>query len=126
MENRDESVPWREDFTILKSGEEISALYYDGENVWVGCNDGVYVYNADTREEIKYYGGLNLIYSAGITKSSDGTVWIGHEDGLTGLQENGDGDRLEFSYPDIPKGRVNTVEWEGKRLRVGTYHSAAS
>ena len=48
VENRDENVPWREDFTILKSGEEISALYYDGENVWVGCNDGVYVYNADT------------------------------------------------------------------------------
>ena len=113
-------------FTILRSGEEISALYYDGENVWVGCNDGVYVYNADTREEIKYYGGLNLIYSAGITKSSDGTVWIGQEDGLTGIQENGDGDRLEFSYPDIPKGRVNTVEWDGERLWIGTYHGAAS
>lgn len=40
--------------------------------------------------------------------------------------ENGDGDRLEFSYPDIPKGRVNTVEWDGERLWVGTYHGAAS
>ena len=126
VEKQDENVPWKEDFTILRSGEEISALYYDGENVWVGCNDGVYVYNADTREEIKYYGGLNLIYSAGITKSSDGTVWIGQEDGLTGIQENGDGDRLEFSYPDIPKGRVNTVEWDGERLWIGTYHGAAS
>lgn len=45
---------------------------------------------------------------------------------MTGLQENGDGDRLEFSYPDIPKGRVNTVEWDGERLWVGTYHGAAS
>ena len=37
VEKQDENVPWKEDFTILRSGEEISALYYDGENVWVGC-----------------------------------------------------------------------------------------
>ena len=36
VEKQDENVPWKEDFTILRSGEEISALYYDGENVWVG------------------------------------------------------------------------------------------
>ena len=35
VEKQDENVPWKEDFTILRSGEEISALYYDGENVWV-------------------------------------------------------------------------------------------
>lgn len=53
VENRDENVPWREDFTILKSGEEISALYYDGEKCMGRCNDGVYVYNAGYKRRNK-------------------------------------------------------------------------
>ena len=84
-ENKEKTSPQKEDFVVLKEGKEISAIYYDGTNVWIGGNDGVTVYNADTMEEVRYLEEFKLIYSAEITQTPDGTVWIGHEDGLTGI-----------------------------------------
>lgn len=124
-ENKEKTSPQKEDFVVLKEGKEISAIYYDGTNVWIGGNDGVTVCNADTMEEVRYLEEFKLIYSAEITQTPDGTVWIGHEDGLTGIQDIAGEKRVDFHYPDIPKGRINTVEWDGERLWVGTYNGGA-
>ena len=116
----------KEDFLILKDEKEISSLLYDGIYVWVGGIDGVTIYNVETKEEVKKIEGLMLLYSAEMTKTPDGMIWIGHEDGLTGIMHNSLENRIDFKYPDIPKGRVNTVEWDGEKLWIGTYNGAAS
>ncbi|HFI0618230.1 TPA: hypothetical protein ACGOZH_001861 [Streptococcus suis] len=113
----------KEDFTILEKDAEISALFYDGQNVWVGTNEGVMVYNPDILEVIKTIDDLKLVYSAGITSSADGSIWIGHEKGLT--QIDSAGQRTDYQYPDIAKGRVNTVLCDGEKIWCGTYNGAA-
>lgn len=64
-----------------------------------------------------------MVYSAGMIMTPDGSMWIGHEDGLTRIDEYGN--RSEYRAPDIPKGRVNTVEWDREAVWIGTYSGAA-
>lgn len=113
----------KQNFTILEKDAEISALFYDGQDVWVGTNEGVIVYDAETLEVVNTIGDLQLVYSAGITSSADGSIWIGHEKGLT--QIDSAGQRTDYQYPDVPKGRVNTVLYDGERIWCGTYNGAA-
>ncbi len=111
------------DFSVMLEGKEISALYCDGSRMWVGCNEGVLVYDAETKTVVDSIDDLEIIYTSGIEQTPDGTVWVGHEEGLTGICS--DGSRIEFAYPDIPKGRINTVEWDQTQLWCGSYHGAA-
>ena len=117
----------KENFLVLREGKEVSALYFDGINVWVGGNDGVIVYDEKTLEEVRRIADLKLVYSTGMEQTPDGMMWIGHEDGVTGfaIVDGKEKNRIDFSYPDIPKGRVNTIEWDGKKLWIGTYDGAA-
>lgn len=110
-------------FKILRENEEISALYYDGEYVWVGSKEGVFLYDPDTLEIKNEIKGIEMVYAAGIERTPDGSMWIGHEDGLTRIGT--DGERQDFAKPQIPKGRVNTVRWDGESLWMGTYNGAA-
>lgn len=116
----------KEDFLVLKEDKEISAVYYDGEYMWVGGIDGITIYDAQTREELGYISDFKLVYSAEMVQTPDDIIWIGHEDGLTGIRKDDWSSRIHFGYPDIPKGRVNTVEWDGERLWLGTYNGGAS
>lgn len=111
------------DFSVMLEGKEISALYYDGSRMWVGCNEGILVYDAETKTVVDSIDDLEIIYTSGIEQTPDGTVWVGHEEGLTGIGP--DGTRIEFAYPDIPKGRINTVEWDQTQLWCGSYQGAA-
>lgn len=111
------------EFSVMLEGREISALYFDGTYMWVGCNDGLLIYDGDTQELIKTIDELEVLYTSGIEQTPDGTVWIGHEEGMTGI--GADGERMDFSYPDLPKGRINTVEWDGRQLWCGSYSGAA-
>lgn len=120
---KNESTSVREDFKILEKDTEISALFFDGNNVWVGTNNGVMIYDPDTLEVVESITDLELVYSAGITSSTDGSIWIGHEKGLTQISSTGQ--RTEYQYPDIAKGRVNTVLFDGEKLWCGTYNGAA-
>lgn len=110
-------------FKILYENKEISALCVKDEKIWVGMNDGVSILDADSLEEYYYIDGIRLVYSAGMAMSKDGIMWIGHEDGVTGIDENGS--RIDFGWPNIPKGRVNTVEYDGEKVWIGTYNGAA-
>lgn len=110
-------------FQVLQQGEEISAVCFDKERVWVGGNDGIRLYDPVTRKVVQTVDGVEMIYSAGMLQTPDGSMWIGHEDGLTRIDEFGS--RSEYRAPDIPKGRVNTVEWDQEAVWIGTYSGAA-
>lgn len=119
-EKRIEPIP---EFSVMLEGKEISALYYDTDHMWVGCNDGIYLFDHLTMEILQVVDDLQLVYTSAMVQTPDGTVWVGHEHGLTGF--TAEGERVEFRYPEIPKGRVNAVEWDGENLWCGTYHGAA-
>lgn len=120
IEKKSESDVKKQDFIILEKDSEISALYFDGRKMWVGTNTGVKVYAPDTLSVEKTVDDLKLVYSAGITGSLDGSIWIGHEKGLSQIRP--EGERIDYQYPDIAKGRVNTVLYDGKRIWCGTYN----
>ncbi len=119
----DTSEQIRDDIIILEPDREISALYERDGRVYVGTDKGVGIYDEDTLQCVSRIGDLNLIYSAGITGTPDGCIFIGHEKGLTCIYP--DGSREEFSHPDIPDGRVNTVCFDGENIWCGTYDGAA-
>lgn len=110
-------------FVVLEENAEVSVLYVDGQNVYVGTDSGLHIYREDTLALEESIDDLSLIYSAAIVKTSDGGIWVGHEKGLTYL--NALGKRRDYVYPNIPQGRVNTVAADKNTLWCGTYNGAA-
>lgn len=113
----------RENFMVIEADNEISALYSRAGKVYVGTNNGVGVYDANTLRCLYRIEDISLIYSAEITGDDEGNIYIGHEQGLMCI---GEGElRKEYGVPDIPKGRVNTVCIVGDGIWCGTYNGAA-
>ena len=98
---------------VFLSGQEISALYPDDSCLWVGGKDGVKRVDYNTGEVMGYVlDDVKLIYAAGIIRSSDGSMWIGHNDGVTVLYT--DGIRKDFKDGEMTGGRTNTLSEIGK------------
>jgi sll0241 protein len=110
-------------FQILEDKSEISALYSDGRHVYVGTNEGLKVYDPITKTIVSEIKSIKMIYTASIVGDGEGGVWIGHEEGLTHLQSNGS--KVSFQYPQVPKGRVNTIALKNHEIYCGTYNGAA-
>lgn len=121
-ENGSESGQLQE-IRILEPEEEISALYTDGDQVYVGTNRGIHVYDAKTCEMRWQIDGIRMIYTASIIGDGAGGVWIGHEDGLTHLDATGKQEL--FAAPKLPEGRVNAIAEKDGKLYCGTYNGAA-
>lgn len=114
-----------EALTVLMAGTEISALYDDGEKVWAGTGEGLFIIDRDTGETIKKLEpDIHMIFSAMITRTDDGLVWVGHEDGLSAFDQEYN-EVYRIGFPEIPKGRVNTLLAEGESLWAGTQNGAA-
>lgn len=97
--------------SIFFPESEISALLYDGNHIWVGGRDGVYLMEPQSGEIVKEIAkDIHMTYTAGICQLDDGSVWIGHENGLTVFSDE---HRIDFASPQIPSGRVNTVVKDG-------------
>ncbi len=110
-------------FTVFCEGEEVSALFLEDEFIWVGGRDGVKRLNQETGEVIDYVAeDLELIYAAQICSSDDGSVWIGHNSGVTVL--SGEGTRFDYSAPEMSGGRVNTILPIGEQVYVGSMKGA--
>lgn len=109
-----------ENTEVYLDEEEISALLVMEDSLWVGGKDGVKRVDYETGEVIDYVvDDVELIYAASMVVSSkDGSVWIGHNDGVTILLE--DGQRLDYAQPDITGGRVNTILETDSGIYVGT------
>lgn len=113
-----------EGFEIFCEGEEISALYLaeDG-SLWVGGRDGVKCLDVETGEVTGYVADdLELIYAAEICRSAEGSVWIGHNQGVSVLYP--DGVREDHEAPLLTGGRVNAVLCRGQEVLVGTMEGA--
>lgn len=59
-----------------------------------------------------------------IRQTADGTIWAGHNNGLTAFSACGE-KLCSFSEPDIPGGRINSLLPDGEGLWVGTQEGAA-
>ena len=98
-----------ENLQVLFAGEEISALYDDGEKLWVGLKSGLRTIHRETGEPLEVIDeDITLIYASEIGESFDGLVWCGHNDGISAYTKSGE-KVLTFSAPQIPRGRVNAV-----------------
>lgn len=112
-----------EGFEVFCSGEEISALYPAGDSLWVGGRDGVKRLDIRTGEEIDYVAeDLELIYAAEILEGADGSVWVGHNAGVTRFAP--DGERQDYAAPALTGGRVNTLLYTDGRVWAGTMEGA--
>ena len=120
------SAPRRNDaLTVLMPGTEISALYDDGERLWAGTGTGIFILDRDTGDITdKPDADIHMIFSAMITRTEDGLVWAGHEDGLSAF-DNEFHEVYRISYPEIPRGRVNTLLAGDDGLWAGTQNGAA-
>lgn len=113
----------KEKFVILEENSEISALYFDGNKMWVGTNKGVKIYDPQTLQPEKNLDDIEMVYSAEITRSNDECIWIGYEKGLAQIKPSGE--RITYQYPDIASGRVNTVLYDDEKIWCGTYNGAS-
>ena len=94
---------------VLFQGEEISALYDDGQKLWVGLKGGLRTIHRETGEPLEVIDdSITLIYASEIGESFDGLIWCGHNDGVSAYTKSGE-KVLTFSAPQIPEGRVNAV-----------------
>lgn len=111
-------------FEVFCQEEEISALFPAEDSLWVGGRDGVKKLDILTGDVLEYVAeDLELIYAAEIVRTGDGTVWVGHNAGVTGFAP--DGSRQDFGTPDLTGGRVNTLLCAEDRLWVGTMEGAS-
>lgn len=111
------------DFLILEKDAEVSAMYFDGEHVYVGTNDGIHIYDAQSKKMVDTIENISMVYTAGIVGDNEGGIWVGHEGGLTHI--DGTMKQENFEYPQIPEGRVNTVALKDNVVYCGTYNGAA-
>ncbi len=118
-----DTVQERYEFLILEKDTEISALYTDGNWVYVGTDRGIHIYDARSKELMKTIENIRMIYTAGIIGDGAGGIWVGHEEGLLHLDASLG--QESFAYPQIPKGRVNTVAEKDGCIYCGTYNGAA-
>ncbi|MBR4718767.1 MAG: hypothetical protein IKP31_00835 [Lachnospiraceae bacterium] len=125
MITKEAVTPKDEALTVLLPGIEISALYDDGGRLWAGTGEGVFILDRDTGDTVKKLDpDIHMIFSAMITKTDDGLVWVGHEDGLSAFDDVFD-EVYRITSPEIPKGRVNTLLADDGGLWVGTQNGAA-
>ncbi|MBQ1206915.1 MAG: hypothetical protein IIX65_00140 [Lachnospiraceae bacterium] len=118
-ERKENAIDPLDGFRVFLEGEEISALYLAEDSLWVGGRDGVKRLDPETGQVIDYVAeDLELIYAAEICRWRDGSVWIGHNEGVTVLTD--DGKRIDFAEPEMTGGRVNTILCVDEGVLVGT------
>ncbi len=123
--NKEPEAEIIDDLSVFLPGVEISALYDDGERLWVGTSEGLYLLDRKTGEILnKAEPGIHMIYSAQIKETPDGLIWAGHDEGLSAF-DGSFKEVLRFEAPDIPEGRVNAIYVDDDGLWAGTQNGAA-
>ncbi len=105
---------------IFLANSEISAIFDDGEKIWAGGRDGLIWLDRNTGEILKHEESeIDMTYAGDILRTPDGIIWVGHNNGLTGFNKEGQ-QRYHFNFEDISKGRINDLDYSGETLSVGT------
>ena len=123
--NRNTPAQQYDNLQVILPGIEISALFDDGEKLWTGTAEGIYLLDRDTGDILgRPDADIHMIYSAMIKRTGDGLIWAGHEDGLSAFDTDGN-EILRFDAPMIPGGRVNAILAEEDGLWAGSQEGAA-
>jgi ligand-binding sensor domain-containing protein len=110
---------------IIRPPHEVSALAEDGEIVWTGGLDGVFALDRGTGRTIeKLDPDFTLEGVRALLVDRAGTLWIGHQAGLTRL--DGSTWRTYTQDDGLPDDRVNALlQDRDGRVWVGTWGGAA-
>ncbi len=106
-------VPLRIPYKLQLKGE-ITALEADGDNLWVGTDHGLYLYNGLNWKVYTSEDGLPSDAIAYLGVDDYGTVWVGTAEGLS--RQKGGKWTIEESE-DLLKGSVSSLCF-GKRREV--------
>lgn len=111
--------------SVFLEGQEVSALFDDGEALWVGGKDGIKLLDNSSGETLAHLDAqIKMVYASDICRTADGTIWAGHNSGLTAFSPEGEM-LLSLSKPELPGGRINTLLPDGDGLWVGAMEGAA-
>ncbi|MCX6624294.1 MAG: hypothetical protein NTY38_25170, partial [Acidobacteria bacterium] len=95
-------------WTVVRSAQAVDALLLAGDNVWAGAIDAVWrlsATNARVLERQDCGRTISLVHA--LLRDSAGTLWIGHNNGLTRL--DGQGCRTLTVDDGLPANRVNAL-----------------
>jgi len=107
-------------------GKEFSTVLYDNGFIYAGGAKGLFSINVDTNE---YKEIMNIKESfrlvRGIVLSGDNILWVGHNDGVTGIELNSEeltGIIQQFNENNgLIDPRVNDLKFEQDYLYIATY-----
>ncbi len=106
---------------VFLADKEFSALYLDEDIVYAGGTGGVYKINTKTYEiEEVLNGDKSFEVVRALDESEDGTLWVGHDEGLTGLMND-----LVIQHYDeddgLPDSRINDIKIDKNIIYVATF-----
>ena len=112
---------WR----VVSEAGQVFALALDKDIVWAGGKSGVYKIDRRTGTLIEHIPlGAELALVRSLAVAPDGTVWIGHMNGLTSL--SGSQSRTYSDHDGLPGQRVNALLVDRNVLWVGTARGLAT
>ena len=104
---------WR----VVSEAGQVFALALDKDIVWAGGKSGVYKIDRRTGTLIEHIPlGAELALVRSLAVAPDGTVWIGHMNGLTSL--SGSQSRTYSDHDGLPGQRVNALLVDSSDLLI--------
>lgn len=95
-----------DEIEVFLKNFKISALHVEDKSIYVGGSDGILLLDSNTMKVKKVISKeLELIYSSSMYMDNN-RLWIAHDNGIAYYKNNV---LTTFSYPDIPKGRCNSI-----------------
>jgi ligand-binding sensor domain-containing protein len=110
---------------ILRPPDDTSAIAIDGDRVWAGGKNGIVgLDRLSGKVTLELSCHSDISYVTAILVDSSGTLWVGHENGLTKFDGKG---CYTYGLRDgLPDRRVNALfQDRDGRLWVGTWGGAA-
>ncbi|MCM2257261.1 MAG: hypothetical protein NDJ94_16585 [Vicinamibacteria bacterium] len=95
------------------------AVETDGDGLWAGGRDGLVLLDRTSGRELRR---LNLPYVRALARGADGTLWIGHQGGLSRLRgATGAPEAVRPAGVEwAAAGRVNALHLDADGLLIGT------
>lgn len=111
--------------TVLRPPGDIAALAINGDTLWAGGKDGLH--RIDIKEKKLLDNPLSdsgINYVRALLMAKDGSMWIGHDGGLTRL--DGSGHRTFTRKDGLPDNRVSALLQDRRgQIWVGTWEGVA-
>ncbi len=112
-------------WTIYQPPHDVDALTLNSNNLWAGGKDGVMLLDLHNGKRFEsVICDQKIEYVRGLLVDDDGTLWIGHNNGLS--RQDAGGCFTLTEKDGLPDSRVNSILRDGTgRLLVGTWGGVA-